>query len=443
MAGVIRDFSQASIDKIAGLVQKEENDGQWGIADWLDDTFTSAGDIQDSLGQLDKYHRDVIDDQNIGVEKFDSILKEVESVDQNYASRFYSLYDKLEGLNDKIIAIGNMITPSVITTTPENFTQITTGTNTIFDSVISDADGYISDLEESMEVVLEEEKGLFQKFASGALGIGAALYQDVVGSILINGEDFFHQALGIGNGHMYEDSFESMNESITSWGWIDEQWYYGGKCIGDGASVVLGIAGVILGVGMVGTAVGVEGIGIASLAIPGVGEITVTIATAGAVALAASGVAVAGVGAGAAFSGAGNIKDNWMRMESAGGTDSEGISSSPYSGDLVKVPKPDDAADLLAERVSGESRVRFENDPKGREFDVISDEFVAQAKPALNNLGTKVRSQMRATFEAAKRTGKKVYYQFEGEPAQEVIDKLYEYSERFGVEVVIDTTPLK
>ncbi|MBC1914244.1 hypothetical protein HCB27_14265 [Listeria booriae] len=132
-----------------------------------------------------------------------------------------------------------------------------------------------------------------------------------------------------------------------------------------------------------------------------------------------------------------------MRMESAGGTDSEGISSSPYSGDLVKVPKPDDAADLLAERVSGESRVRFENDPKGREFDVISDEFVAQAKPALNNLGTKVRSQMRATFEAAKRTGKKVYYQFEGEPAQEVIDKLYEYSERFGVEVVIDTTPLK
>lgn len=32
----------------------------------------------------------------------------------------------------------------------------------------------------------------------------------------------------------------------------------------------------------------------------------------------------------------------------------------------------------------------------------------------------------------------KVYYQFEGIPSQEVLDKLYEYSERYGVEVIID-----
>lgn len=88
MTGIIRDFSQTSIDKIASLVQKEEDDGQWGICDWFDDTFTSAGDIRDSLDNLDKYHQEVIDDQNIGVEKFDGILQEVESVDQNYASRF-------------------------------------------------------------------------------------------------------------------------------------------------------------------------------------------------------------------------------------------------------------------------------------------------------------------------------------------------------------------
>lgn len=32
----------------------------------------------------------------------------------------------------------------------------------------------------------------------------------------------------------------------------------------------------------------------------------------------------------------------------------------------------------------------------------------------------------------------KVYYQFERIPSQEVLDKLYEYSERYGVEVIID-----
>lgn len=49
---------------------------------------------------------------------------------------------------------------------------------------------------------------------------------------------------------------------------------------------------------------------------------------------------------------------------------------------------------------------------------------------------------MKATFEAAKNYGRKVYYQFEGVPSQEVIDKLYEYSNRYGVEVVIDTEQL-
>ena len=49
---------------------------------------------------------------------------------------------------------------------------------------------------------------------------------------------------------------------------------------------------------------------------------------------------------------------------------------------------------------------------------------------------------MKATFEAALAHDKIVYYQFEGMPNQCVIDKLYEYSARYGVEVIIDTNPL-
>lgn len=113
-----------------------------------------------------------------------------------------------------------------------------------------------------------------------------------------------------------------------------------------------------------------------------------------------------------------------------------------YSGKLEKVNSPDANADMLAERIGGESRVKFTNDPKAREFDAISNEYIAQAKPALSTLNKSVREQMKATFEAAKQTGKKVYYQFEGTPAQSVIDKLYEYSERYGVEVIIDINPL-
>lgn len=113
-----------------------------------------------------------------------------------------------------------------------------------------------------------------------------------------------------------------------------------------------------------------------------------------------------------------------------------------YSGVLEKVNKPDPAADALAERIGGKSRVKFSTDTTGREFDVVNDEYIAQAKPSLNSYGKSWRNQTKATFEAAKATGRKAYFQFEGTPSDTVLKKIAEYADRYGVEYVIDTTPL-
>lgn len=116
--------------------------------------------------------------------------------------------------------------------------------------------------------------------------------------------------------------------------------------------------------------------------------------------------------------------------------------SSAESGQIIQCNTKDPVADELAKRIGGQPRSAFADDPIHREFDAISDQYVAQAKPPLKCVNKAVRSQMKATFEAAKNHGRTVYYQFEGMPSQEVIDKLYEYSERYGVEVIIDTKPL-
>ena len=113
-----------------------------------------------------------------------------------------------------------------------------------------------------------------------------------------------------------------------------------------------------------------------------------------------------------------------------------------YSGKLIKVNAEDPAADALAKRIGGEARVRFANDPKEREFDAISPDYVAQAKPDLKSYGKKWRNQTKATFEAAKETGRKAYFQFEGTPDNDIIRKIDEYSKRYGVDYVIDTTPV-
>jgi hypothetical protein len=108
-----------------------------------------------------------------------------------------------------------------------------------------------------------------------------------------------------------------------------------------------------------------------------------------------------------------------------------------YSGKLIKVNKPDADADALAEKLKGQSRVSFANDPNKREFDVVSDEYIAQTK-VIKTLGSDFRAQAKATFEAAKQTGRKVYYELSPNTSPEIIKKINEYSTRFGVPVKIE-----
>ena len=117
--------------------------------------------------------------------------------------------------------------------------------------------------------------------------------------------------------------------------------------------------------------------------------------------------------------------------------------SKDSKGKLIEVNVKDPDADALAQRIGGEPRVRFELDPVGREFDAVSDKFVAQAKPANFQMGKKFRNQAKATFEMAISTGRRPYFHFDGPPQAGVIEKLKEYGSRYGVEPVIDLKKLK
>jgi hypothetical protein len=109
--------------------------------------------------------------------------------------------------------------------------------------------------------------------------------------------------------------------------------------------------------------------------------------------------------------------------------------------DLIPVAVNDPAAKALAERLGGQASVRFAGDATGREFDAVSELYVAQTKPAGFQLGSAFRNQAKATFEAALNTGRTPYFHFEGEPGAGVINKLLEYGNRYGIDPVIDTVP--
>jgi hypothetical protein len=109
-------------------------------------------------------------------------------------------------------------------------------------------------------------------------------------------------------------------------------------------------------------------------------------------------------------------------------------------GDLVGVAVDDPAAKALAQRLGGRPSVRFAKDV--REFDVVSDLYIAQSKPAGFKLGSAFRRQAKATFEASLETSRRPYFHFEGPPDPKVIAKLKEYGTRYGVDPIIDISPL-
>jgi hypothetical protein len=121
------------------------------------------------------------------------------------------------------------------------------------------------------------------------------------------------------------------------------------------------------------------------------------------------------------------------------GDDPEGVNGG--LGELVSVNTKDRAADLLAERICGKASVRFANGP-ANEFDALSTEYVAQAKPANFTLNQAFRNQAKATFEVALQSGRTPYFQFDGPPGPGVLRTLSRYASRYGIEPVIDLTPL-
>jgi Restriction endonuclease fold toxin 3 len=120
------------------------------------------------------------------------------------------------------------------------------------------------------------------------------------------------------------------------------------------------------------------------------------------------------------------------------GDDPEGVNGG--LGQLVSVDAKDRAADLLAERIGGEASVRFANGP-ANEFDAVSSEYVAQAKPANFTLNQAFRNQAKVTFEVAIQSGRTPYFQFDGPPGPGVLQTLSRYAARYGIEPVIDLTP--
>ncbi len=224
MSGIIRDFSQQSVQELRSIIQKNAQDSQFGLFDWFEDTFLMQElNIQDYLNNVNDYHAKMIDKHNIGSTEFDKILERVHSVDTNYASRFSSLGDRVTALYTRIERLTEMINPSVIIADPSDFTKLADGIRSNYNKVKVESDTKIKQFEASMPVLYDKQwyenvadsvKSGLESAGQVAEGVGLGLVD--IGKGFIQGP--VDIAVGIYNSSQDFLSFcKNPNNKLTEW----------------------------------------------------------------------------------------------------------------------------------------------------------------------------------------------------------------------------------
>jgi len=301
MSGIVRDFSQKSVQELRGIIKKNADDGQWGLFDWWDDTFAKELNIKDYLNNVNKYHTEMIDKHNIGSAEFDKILQRVHSVDVNYASRLNSITDQVKALYNRIMYLSEMIDPSVITANPSDFAKLTKGISEKYNQVKIQSDAKIKKCEESMPVLYDKQwyenvadgiKTGAVSVASGVEGVAISAVRDaiegVTAPILLATELVKY---GPGNIQFrdintFRGELDYFDQQFTDNCVPDKTWYYGGRVVGDTACLAVGVGTTVAGISTIVGGITVTAGGTAASA-TGVG------AAVGVPAIAVSGVAVA------------------------------------------------------------------------------------------------------------------------------------------------------
>lgn len=121
--GRYRDFTEEAYQKLIGFVKDVEPSGFWSkVGDWFGDvglhvkSFCGFSNINNCLNDIDKYHKEMIDKDDVTKNEITSIFDEVKAIDTQDQSKISERRQELTGINSafdnfiQILAISGVTT---------------------------------------------------------------------------------------------------------------------------------------------------------------------------------------------------------------------------------------------------------------------------------------------------------------------------------------------
>ena len=493
---MVRDYSQKTVQELYETIRVNvDEEEQWKVFDFVEDFFMEELEIGDYINDINSYHLHMFDKHDVTTKKFDAIVEKAGKVDANYAAQIEGYCSLLGEYGKKFEAVCAMLQPEKLRLSPDKYREKLEGINTGYqnakDTHEQEQSAYEAELYEIETVwykkMLDKAEDYLIRSAEcvvlgnftdevTVLGVGVQIVlgifdldlpcdiRDIIADIknLAETDRVRWDLIG-----MLALDLIGLIPVIGALKYSDEV-----GTLFKNAGKVSVVAEGADGVGAVARHADEAGAWLQGVKVFRYSDETAEAVASGEKLLKESGTIYE------SFADMMSPEDAAKYLDFLENGSKEGLTSAELAGvekadallvsrkvgyedvwdlrnagdvletsygksrEIIQCNTKDAAADELAKRIGGQSRSAFADDPIQREFDVISDQYIAQAKPPLKCVNKTVRTQMKATFEAAKKYERKVYYQFEGIPSQEVLDKLYEHSERYGVEVIIDTEPL-
>ena len=493
---MVRDFSQKTVQELYETIRVNvDEEEQWKVFDFVEDFFMEELEIGDYINDINSYHLHMFDKHDVTTKKFDAIVEKAGKVDANYAAQIEGYCSLLGEYGKKFEAVCAMLQPEKLRLSPDKYREKLEGINTGYqnakDTHEQEQSAYEAELYEIETVwykkMLDKAEDYLIRSAEcvvlgnftdevTVLGVGVQIVlgifdldlpcdiRDIIADVrnLAKADDIKWDMIA-----MLALDLIGLIPVIGALKYSDEI-----GTLFKNADKVSVVARSTDGTGVLARHADEAGAWLQGVKVFRYSDETAEAVASGEKLLKESGTIYE------SFADMMSPEDAKRYLDFLENGSKEGLTSAELAGvekadallvsqkveyedvwdlrnagdvletsygksrEIIQCNTKDAAADELAKRIGGQSRSAFADDPIQREFDVISDQYIAQAKPPLKCVNKTVRTQMKATFEAAKKYERKVYYQFEGIPSQEVLDKLYEYSERYGVEVIIDTEPL-
>ena len=344
-----RDFSEATVARLYATIDSIKHDGQWGIVDFFTDVFATVPDLSD----VQAYQRAVLDKYNVSESDLDGILRTVGTVDASTELQVIGYANVADEFAQRIRNLADMITPVVISSPVDVFADIGHRVAVNYADTRRGVDGFTADERGAVDQGLDEREPWWEKLVNG---VGGFAY-GVVDSAVFGGLEGIESGIDMVFGSHLADSVASGREAVGQWvdgHWVtNQQWFFGGQAVGDGAVCVAGVVVTVLGVATIAGSVTLTAGGVVASA-TGVGAIVGVPAIAVSWAGVAAGTAEVAGGLAMMAGGASSAGDNWAESHRYG----------------ERNPGYDDAswAESIAEHIGGR---RLDGVTPGNEADYI------------------------------------------------------------------------